>query len=291
MPLQMRIPGREEDYVNFDARGSGILTDRALRFAEDPELGVVGRVVSYLPRIELFDPAAQIELWEQLEWHRQTLLQTRQTGEPEPECVWEAKYAQTNLLVRNVVSLMEKSVELIIINNSLFYYVKKDDELIWEETKQTCPAFWLKEPENLILYRYANGHFPHDMDRTDIVYTHGALRCDLEQLMTQPHTGETRDFWLFRCKLREEMLAELKEMAGRRGFGDGLHTSVNGEEAEDGAAFAELLFADPKDDVALAVWDPEDDPLYDPDEEPAEEVSHIHWDTGTEPVYGPEDEP
>ena len=106
MPLQMRIPGREEDYVNFDARGSGILTDRALRFAEDPEFGVVGRVVSYLPRIELFDPAAQIELWEQLEWHRQTLLQTRQTGEPEPECVWEAKYAQTNLLVRNLVSLM-----------------------------------------------------------------------------------------------------------------------------------------------------------------------------------------
>ena len=241
MPLRLKTAGHGEDYKNFDGRGSCETVERLFFSFWNQETGKRERVVSYVPIIEPSEPAALIGLWERLEWHRQTLLKAREskTCRAEWKCVWEAKYAQTNLLARKVIKRMESIVEETKRKNGAFA-VYSEEDMEWTDMEDICSAYGLVEPQDFILYRFANGQFPCDMHRSDILAVRCAVEHEVNVLMDEPHTERTRGFWLSRYQRRKKMLAELKEMADWRGFDDGLPTLLD-EEEDDGDPDDEAL--------------------------------------------------
>lgn len=201
-------------YVNFQSRIPRNLENDSWDY-EDPATGKKMTVSSMLPKMEELETQAAIELMDELQYHLERALPAqRPTGQNSVlEYLWNERCRQTQELIAKV----RKSMQCRVCD--VYYQNRPEAE---DGMLECAPGMGLKKPEEVILYRYSEGHFPGDREDYDLMRVDWALEDQYEQLQEQleeirsneaaMESENTANFLMYRCEQMDCYTREVMEL-------------------------------------------------------------------------------
>lgn len=197
-------------YVNFDAGDEFSTRTQTVHIYEHKSTGTKDQIVSFHPDIKTMAPQELVTLLEHLQWHFQYLERAKPTDDRvEMRPIWKECKAQTQWLISCVRNQIEDYVNKTREENcGHMYYYESNNIFALDELRDACPYIGLETAEDFILYQYANGAFPQNMDQGDKQMVRQELEEQLDKLL-EMEDKSAYEFWSFRCQQKKAQIEQL----------------------------------------------------------------------------------